>query len=297
MIPLPKWISVTLATLCLTTFPSFRYILLTPPNMTTAPGVIAESTDLRIINNNNNIKSQADKKDPHCHRFQFAISGFAKCGTTTLGHWLYHHPDIISSAREVRGMHKYPPDSVARSIEKELAQRNPTTFAISGHHRMGRNERWAFKDLDPNKLIGSVCSRKPSYVCADTGAFHYYLAQLGKTGLDKEERRLLPNRMGFHDAGWQKPNLFPNPIFLLETSQLSDANTTRRDMLAADLQSYLGLQQPLSAIDIPHSNPGPRNKYLDICDTSNLWIRQHLLAIAVNASTWIQDYFLQSPGF
>ena len=48
--------------------------------------------------------------------------------------------------------------------------------------------------------------------------------------------------------------IVPNPIFLLETTQMADINETRASEFRQKLQHYLGLHSELSPI--PHIRPG-----------------------------------------
>mmetsp|Transcript_26589 Transcript_26589/g.61213 ORF Transcript_26589/g.61213 Transcript_26589/m.61213 type:complete len:300 (-) Transcript_26589:909-1808(-) len=63
--------------------------------------------------------SQENKFDPTklCRLFDFALAGFAKCGTTSLRHWLRTHPEVTMPKNEMPYFYKNP-ISVAKEILK-----------------------------------------------------------------------------------------------------------------------------------------------------------------------------------
>jgi len=133
-------------------------------------------------------------------------------------------------------------------------------------------------------------------VCTDESKFHLHLDNLGKTRHSPEEEKLLT---------WDnknKPKLpkMPNPVFLYEINQLHDENQTRADLYQTDLQHFLGLKEglePIVSSSSSSSKSSSQTKYvaIDICDVKYRFIRAELLKNAVEASTWIRRYFLQSP--
>jgi hypothetical protein len=166
--------------------------------------------------------------------------------------------------------------------------------------------KWSIKD-QPNKLMGTVCNQNPALVCADSGAFHRYLAKLGKTPLDDPgELELLSE---FKDELFvlrHPPPTLENPIFLIETSQLNDANATRVMQLGHDMQTYLGLRMEHPMPPIPHSNsmagklemkPKRAAKaIINICDPQYEPIHSKMMQVAKDASLWIRNYFLKSSS-
>jgi hypothetical protein len=168
------------------------------------------------------------------------------------------------------------------------------------NYRNNGKGKWSIKD-EPNKLMGRVCNRNPAYVCADNGAFHRYLVKLGKTPLDDPgELELLSE---FKDEFVRHPPTFENPLFLVETSQLNDANATRDTQLRHDIQTYLGLKHPMPPI--PHSNsmaaklkakPKRAAKAFNICDPQYEPIHSKMMQVAKDASLWIRNYFLKSSS-
>jgi hypothetical protein len=57
-----------------------------------------------------------------CDSFQFAVSGFAKCGTSTMTYWLHNHPEIAMPKRELHWM-RGRPEKVASVIEEHAKQK------------------------------------------------------------------------------------------------------------------------------------------------------------------------------
>ena len=170
--------------------------------------------------------------------------------------------------------------------------RHPVTFFESFYnYRWVKGEKWAIHGT-PNELVGGV-DKPPYQVWSYSGAFHRYLALLGKTPLDDDEQELLreflPNSTNYQEV----PKLV-NPIFLVESSQLDDTNQTRLEQLRVDLQNYLGLTEPISP-EVPHSNERKKHGPFDICDPEHSKIHDDTLHVARIASQWILRYFLPHP--
>ena len=151
------------------------------------------------------------------------------------------------------------------------------------------------------------------------GAFHKYLAALGKTPLDSDEELELLHGFYNHSSGGDNDefrrgeSIVTNPVFVVEISQLSSASSSsssssssENQNLGRDLQDFLSLSIPLNET-IPHSNAAGqsrkiqtskrrqiiyKNYKMDICDPINRRIHDEMLSIARNASRWITQYFL-----
>jgi hypothetical protein len=257
-----------------------------------------------------------------CDFLDFAVVGFAKAGTTTMGHWLFKHPQVIAPRPEMRLLSQNK-RAAARKTLKELVDQAPDRSGLPNwttlvgyrnphdiqfpsslqvyqndcqatklivlirhpvlwfesfyNYRIQRKEFYSLSSRNPNLLKGGFCSEHPFDVCASTGAFHYYLSQLGKTSLfwnnnqnNSDERALLPDDAIYQQSKTPRQNFeLVNPILLVETSQLDDyhndedndsnsstaTNTTTsssREALALSIQSYLGLTRPMPAA-IPHA--------------------------------------------
>jgi hypothetical protein len=271
--------------------------------------------------------------------FDFAICGFAKAGTSSLLMSLERHPETRMESKEwfsffrnqARGVesmyqmvkkqgggvmgYKNPHDiqypSVLKFYRTHAPQakllvtiRHPVTWFNSFYnYRVVNNELWSIRGHPNNLTINdSSLKGKASYVNAASGAFHRYLAHLGKTPLDKNERELLNGFLGDDELIGQPP-LVPNPVFLMEMRQLGDSNSTRSFQLVKDLQTTLGLQQPIESITHTNSfqqaakKPRAQQKnVMDICKDEFLPIREEMMHVARNASLWIREYFIKSSN-
>jgi hypothetical protein len=302
-------------------------------------------SQLRLLQNTTvSLKSKAEQI---CDAFHFAVTGFAKTGTTSMRRWLHAHEQIRMPSEEAWMRNK--PQRLATRIQKIAARdegqenlilgyeapsdirspkvlkfyrstcpqtkhiiliRHPVLWFESFYnYRRLHKDDWAIKDADPNKLIGAWCNGKSGYVCSDNGAFHLWLAQMGKTPMTSDNGELdllaefsneIKNYVNHDDSA-----VFHNPVFLIETSQLSDPDPYRRRQLQRDMENYLGLQSPLG--DVPHSNSGAALKesqkgkqediqgLIDICLPQNKVIHDKMMEIGRNASQWFRRYFIQSP--
>lgn len=174
--------------------------------------------------------------------------------------------------------------------------RHPVRFFESFYnYRIVKGENWAIAG-EPNELIGGK-DQPPYRVWSYSGAFHRYLVMLGKTQVDTAEERSLLEAFMHPTTSLENIPLLPNPVFIVENSQLSDPDPGRRERLASDLQEFLGLPHPLPS-EIPKANTLARQRKgvrpLNICLGENSMIRQDTLNVARKASLWIRRYFLQS---
>lgn len=93
-------------------------------------------------------------------------------------------------------------------------------------------------------------------------------------------------------------------VFLYEVSQLSDDSSGREGQFRVDLQSFLGLRQPIEPLiwfkpGRQHSDEKviqrTNSKKINICDEKYEGLRNVLMEQAVNASRWIREFFVNSP--
>jgi hypothetical protein len=129
-------------------------------------------------------------------------------------------------------------------------------------------------------------------VCTDSANFHVHLSYLGKTTLyenNSDYRQLLQE----DTIAWRQRPVVPNPVFVYEARQLSDATVSFR----RDLTNFLGLHEPLQpvALDSEASNVY-QHLFLDICQPTYGMLRRELLANGRLAAEWIQRYFFNAPG-
>jgi len=276
-----------------------------------------------------------------CNYFDFAITGFAKCGTTSLRSWFYAHNDTRMPIVEEIFNHVNPLNG-ATHIQNIIAKsgsgkfrgyENPHDIQWAGSVNLFRyscpntklivslrhpvtwfesfynygviyNDYWRIGAGTPNEQINPLPSTKPIYVTSGNGAFHRFLAVLGKTPRGDDEVELL-NPASFTDIDKELLNIdrVNNTIFLLEVSQMSDTNETHAATFKQDIEKFIGFDEPLPAI--PHANSGEaaqkkrkRNvnteRLMDICDPIYKPIHDEMMIIARNASAWILGYFVQS---
>ena len=152
-------------------------------------------------------------------------------------------------------------------------------------------------DLIPSEaLIRQAEIGQPDMgICTDLARFHVHLNVLGKTNTrDPREAALL-------GSGVRVPVATRAPlhhsVFVYEARQLNSGS--HFEQMRQDLTQYLGLDEPLGPSPPPESaeaNFNPRRKYpLDVCRPEYTVLRHVLVQHAVNASTWIREYFMHHP--
>jgi hypothetical protein len=169
----------------------------------------------------------------------------------------------------------------------------------------------------PNDLIGS-CIKQRKNTCTHKGEFALSLRNLGKTLAANNHRDattglydLSPLEYRMYDTSKVRKHFpdiqeaVPNPVFLFEMNQLSDDNTTRKELFGEDVAKFLELDTPLP--EMVHHKPGMSwahkpglqtlkdSMKIDICDDEHLPARKELMRISRGSSVWIREYFL-SPA-
>jgi hypothetical protein len=151
-----------------------------------------------------------------------------------------------------------------------------------------------------DELIGR-CGKTSRGVCTFRGNFHLFLSNLGKTNMSdpNEIQYIGPKIRRSRDALETKTQ----KVFLYEVRQLSDPDPEREVQLLSDLQSFLGLQEPISSMI--WFKPGKKHadsimehvneRKINICDEKYNNLREVLMEQSVNASTWISQYFVHAP--
>ena len=296
------------------------------------------------------MNKQRRKYNPDvCQLFDFAVTGFAKCGTTSTHAWIDAHNDTRVAKGEQWNFFRNPMVAAANIQKKTIkngpgekrgyvnphdiqwptaldfyTQTCPNTklvvlirhpvlwFESFYNYRKLYGDEWAIKG-EPNELIKRVQPTKGNYVNSASGAFHKWLAVLGKTELNEDEMDLLngwynstdefrDKTIDANDDELQWMTKVKNPVFVMDILQLGDKNTTHMQQLSNDLSGFLGLSGPLAS-EIPHSNSASagvkRNKkrtnlMIDICDEELKPIHDEMMLVARNASLWINKYFLES---
>lgn len=262
----------------------------------------------------------------------FAILGFAKCGTSTMMTWIGQHPAAQCIQEEVYDLIKDKPAELIRRLYNELPEgdykrgykspgeigqahvrahisrywpltpifvgiRHPVTWFESFYNFRANNIHGIMPHA--NKLVGK-CTRGKMLVCTDRALFHVELASLGKTNMTSPEELEMIQR---HPKQLKKlPPRFSNKIFLFTTDQLADKNTTRMELFRKDVQHVIGFTQEMPPM--VHVKPGVKwdnktqalkdSKKIDICDSEYDKLRAVLMGIARPASIWIRKYFIES---
>jgi hypothetical protein len=258
----------------------------------------------------------------------FAITGFPKCGTSSLMHYFYQNPEVQMHKKErcdiganqhvalIRDLYNFPPGDYVRGLkcprdlENKMALTNymryfPNTDLIIGirhpikwfesfyNHRVQNNFRMNIS------LMQGSCGKYTHGVCTHRASFHVNLAMLGKSPRNDDERALMPSYTHrylhkFHLKG---------RVFLYELEQLNERNETRALIFRRDLQTFLYLKKELPPM--VWFRPGHKNikgkrlrqsnaKKLNICDRDHKSLRKVLMSHAINASKWIRHHFLSS---
>jgi hypothetical protein len=270
----------------------------------------------------------------------FAIIGFGKCGTTTLKSWLDRHPEIQCYPHEVYALAHRQPQELLRLLyylpEGNYKRGYKSPFDLVYNYTMPYFRRYFpktplivgirhpvlwFQSLynfriqnhplqynisqfpRPHELIGA-CGGHSFNTCTQKGEFGLFLRQLQKVpGLTEFEARMSRAAGHTYAPNYTVP-LLPNPVFLVEVQQLSDADETRRAALRTDLQTFLNLSTPFRMTEkVIHSTPGKdwrdasvqaeKDRYkINICDAEHVSVRQELLRMARTSSAWIRNFLL-----
>ena len=262
----------------------------------------------------------------------FAIIGFPKCGTSTLMHYFHQNKEVQifkeercdlgsnQQVRLVRDMYnRFPAGDFVKGIkcpsnlESDLALSNygnyfPNTDFIVGirhpvkwmesfyNHRVHNQYK-----MPPLQKVLVGCYKGIYHVCVQRAMFHVFLSALSKTNISQQERELF----GAQYKGKDYPKyLWKGRVFLYDVDQLNDKNETKAYQFRKDLQNFLYLRKELPPM--VWFKPGRKSlsdkeleavnkKKVDICEDQYKEVRDKLLEISINASTWIREYFLRSP--
>ncbi|GKY97127.1 hypothetical protein MPSEU_000671100 [Mayamaea pseudoterrestris] len=192
-----------------------------------------------------------------------------------------------------------------------------------------------------DRLVGP-CFKGMKSTCTHKGNFAYHLMRMGKQNYklyenkNDEEEQTLPftmNESARHELEHEIVHFYkllsfnhtaiaplPNSVFIMDVSQLSDANDTRRYQFRQDVTDFLQLNDVSSnqqhkllpdPLHAPRVKPGRTNvsesiqatkaaKRLtmqQVChDAIYESLRAELLRLARTSSLWIRHVFLKSPG-
>jgi len=194
----------------------------------------------------------------------------------------YKNPGDISNPKAMKALAQYFP-----STKLMIGLRHPVLWFQSFYNFRVRKGN---KMPPPQQLLGQ-CAKDSKFVCTDHARFHLHLSRFEKTPLSPEEKHLLDTP---RHLKWRVGKM-KNPVFLYEIGQLKDDNATRVEQYKSDLQHYLGLQSPLPEVYGKEISSRPKENVFDICDSQYDELRMELMKHAQAASTWIRDFFLESP--
>lgn len=256
----------------------------------------------------------------------FAIVGYPKTATSTKVRWLAKHSEIQMYDHEIYHMKDGQPANMVRTLyalpEGDQFKRgykaprdihNPraldsftkywpkTKFIVGLRHPVLWFEsfynfriRFNFTLPSPGDLMGD-CPPGAHNVCTEEIRYNDHLSLLGKTDrTDPEELKLLSPLLPRH----RKLPKLENPVFLYEISQMHDSDESRSAQYRADLQQYLGLQEPLEPLaesKESHGDHPNKDLEIDICSPKLSSVHAELMQIARDSSIWIRNYFLQLP--
>ncbi len=253
----------------------------------------------------------------------FAIAGFAKCGTTSMEANLgyiaplpigdvctpvhqtvyYSHinwPKQYGDTKLLRGT-KCPRtigwlNDYSTYLPKTIiivGIRHPVRFFESFWNLLSDTHRG--RDHDPYDFIDhcgeddQTCNYEcpaGQMVCLHKTRFHLPLARMGKTVLGDGERQLLAP--GDKDGGNKlTDHNITNPVFLYELNQLNE------DYLWEDLARMLDVEKLQHDIhEGSHKDRQPGKQRIDICDAYYDNFRSMIMPNAYNMSKWLCDFFV-----
>ena len=197
-------------------------------------------------------------------------------------------PQAISSPHGLQHLVEYAPE-----LKLIVGLRHPVrlfesyyNYRITSMHDKGVQK----VEAPPiESLIGAENSWKD--VSTDTSRFELGLQQLGKVRLSKHQMKTL---MSKHRV------VAPVPfrVFLYTMEQIADHDKARSTKFGEDMQSFLGLSEP---IVFTHENKnhfvGDRKhkETIDICEPRYDDLRQLLVSQGNTTQKWIKEKFLKSP--
>ena len=227
----------------------------------------------------------------------WAVLGFAKCGTTsllkylntekssidlehercdagysnrydrnmsTLIHSLYHDLYVPNNGNAAvsRGL-KCPKGLVSLSVVN-FDRYFPSTQIIIGvrHPITWFQSYYNYRIRDGHNIpyphqLMVRCGGRSEGVCADNARFHYFLARLGKTNMTSADEM----KLLMHDINaWNFDFGYirtKNQVFLYEVDQLGDVNASRAELFRRDLARFVHVPENELGPMI-HSSPGKK---------------------------------------
>lgn len=197
-------------------------------------------------------------------------------------------PQAISSPPGLQHLVEYAPE-----LKLIVGLRHPVrlfesyyNYRITSMHDKGIQK---FEAPPIESLIGAENSWKD--VSTDTSRFELGLQQLGKVPLSKHQMKTLKSK---HRV------VAPVPfhVFLYTMEQIADHDKARSTKFGEDMQSFLGLSEP---IVFTHENKNhfvgakKHPETIDICEPRYDDLRQLLVSQGNTTQKWIKEKFLKSP--
>ena len=214
----------------------------------------------------------------------------------------YKAPSDITSPVALQALQKYWPHT--RLV---VGVRHPVWWFESYINFVARqlDQHKRRKDIFYNQTAAQAIVQ--GWVSTHLADFHVHLGRLGKTPMnDPDEMMLLRGPHPALATEWdalnrdkdqdQHPVLrMDHPVFLYEATQPFSDQSNGDVQYRSDLQSFLGLTEPLPPIPL-RTDGSPNYHYaIDLCDTMFDAVRSRLVKSGQASATWILHYFVVQP--
>jgi len=196
-------------------------------------------------------------------------------------------PQTISSPLGLQHLRDHAPE-----LKLIIGLRHPVklfqsyfNFRVTSMHDKGMD----FEAPAAGSLIGAENNWKD--VSTDTSRFELGLQQLGKVTLSKDQMKTLKSKR-------RTLAPIPFPVFLYTMEQIGDHDQERLAKFGEDMQSFLGLSEP---IIFTHENKNhfvgekKHPETIDICESRYDDLRRLLVSQGNATQKWIKEKFLKSP--
>ncbi|CAB9525673.1 unknown protein [Seminavis robusta] len=246
----------------------------------------------------------------------FAIVGFAKCGTTTLVEWLLQPPHNTNTSNQDDSSATTTTTTLPKLIRAPsheplwLRDQKPAK-AVSVLYRCAQAEQKQRQErllLPHQKVLKGY--KNPSDIRSHVafridqqGRVSCHFGRIGQDTLNSTAEWTLL-RPWLDPSPLQRHPRMPNRVFFMETRQLAESknNATRLQQIEQDLEDYLGL--PRQYLDPRPLHIRPYSQYIttnlddyrmDICAPQWAPVLDEMMKISRAASPWLRRYFIKSP--
>ena len=260
------------------------------------------------------------------HLLDWAVLGFAKCGTSSLLQFLntnsskdldhercdasWHRgqglPGLVESLYNdlprtgvKRGL-KCPSGLTTTSIQNYSRYFNRTNIIVGLRHPVLWFESFYNYRVQSGQHImppvNELIKGEALSVSVKKSRFHLNLVGLGKTPLDSDlEWKLLleNNDMSAFNFGYIRT---PMKVFVYEIGQLADTNATRVSQFESDLGRFIGVDDlgGMVKANARSKNPPGKASMISICDEEYNQLRKALMKNSRDVSRWVRLFFLDS---